>query len=247
MSISLNYGDAYIIHSRNSCVAAFLESDMDWLFFADDDVIFPCGNAGWFNTVTDFNLPEKYAGLHTIDRLLSHGKSFVGGLYFGRNKYGLAMYSEGACNPKEAEFARKGPQDIVKPTRWIATGALLISRQVFLDIERKFPFLGRKKGEKRVHFFSPTEHNLLETVNRTKMLLEEGPMTGEKALKAYEMLEQGVNEARRESSLGAGEDVTLCRRAAACGHIPHVDLGLICGHVSAGTVYGPRNTFPKLQ
>ena len=31
--------------------------------------------------------------------------------------------------------------------------------------------------------------------------------------------------------LGVGEDVSFCLRAQAAGHVPHVDLGLRCGHV----------------
>ena len=34
-----------------------------------------------------------------------------------------------------------------------------------------------------------------------------------------------------------GEDVTFCIRAAAAGHQPHVDLGLICGH-QGSKIYG---------
>lgn len=245
MSTVLNYGDAYVIHSRDACVSAFLESDMDWLLMLDDDLVISCGNAKLFNQYTDFNLPEKFSGLHAVDRLLSHGKTLIGALYFGRNKHGLPMYCEGACNPTEAAYARKAPYDLIKQTRWVATGCLLIHRNVFLDIEKRFPRLGRQKGEQRVNFFSPSEDKIMEVVDRTREMLSNGPMDGEKALRAFEMLEQGAAEARRENSLGQGEDVCFCRRAAASGHVAYVDMGLILGHISSGTVYGPTNTFPK--
>lgn len=245
MAIAMNFGDAFVAHSRSACVDAFLASDMDWIFFADDDMIYPCGNAKWFNGVTEFGLPDAAAGMHAIDRLLASGKSLVGGTYWGRHKYGKAMYAEGCNVPAEAEYARKGPHNVVKPTRWVATGCMLISRIVFLDIERKFPRLGRQVGGKGNHFFSSTEHNIMDLVDRTRAMLSEGTMTGDKALKAYEMLESGVAEAKKESSLGMGEDVAFCRRASAAGHQPHVDLGLICGHVSSSAIYGPRNTLPK--
>jgi hypothetical protein len=34
-----------------------------------------------------------------------------------------------------------------------------------------------------------------------------------------------------ENPLGSGEDVSFCLRAAAAGHQPHVDMGLVCGHI----------------
>lgn len=245
MSIALNFGDAFVAHSRAACVEAFLASDMEWIFFADDDMIYPCGNAKWFNSVTDFALPDNFAGLHAVDRLLASGKSLVGGLYWGRHKYGKAMYAEGCNVPAEAEYARRGPHDQVKPTRWVATGCMLISRQVFLAIEKKFPRLGRQVGSKSNHFFTSTEHSIMDVVDRTRAMLAEGTMDGDKAMKAYQMLESGAAEARKESSLGMGEDVAFCRRASSAGHQPHVDLGLICGHVSSSAIYGPYNTSPK--
>lgn len=245
MSIALNFGDAFVAHSRNSCVDAFLASDMEWIFFADDDVIFPCGNARWYNSVTGFALPERFAGFHAIDRLLSHGKTLCGGLYWGRSAQGKAMYAEGCNQPVEAEYARKGPYDIVKVTRWVATGCLLAHRSVFEDIGKKFPRLAHQIGTKGGNWFSSSEHNLCEVVDQTRAMLANGPMDGNKAMRAYEILERGAAEARKESSLGSGEDVTMCRRAAAAGHAPHIDMGLICGHVSSSTVYGAGNTFPK--
>ena len=56
-------------------------------------------------------------------------------------------------------------------------------------------------------------------------------MTGEKAMKAYEMLEAAATDARTSSTLGMGEDVQFCIRAAQAGHQPHVDFALRCGHI----------------
>lgn len=245
MSIALNFGDSFLAHSRNHCVDAFLASDLEWLLMVDDDMVLPCNNAKWFNGVTGFELPEKFAGLHAVDRLLKHGKTLVGGLYWGRSEQGKAMYAEGCNQPIEAAYARKGPYDIVKVTRWVATGCLLAHRTVFEDISKKFPRLAHQVGGRGGNWFSSSEHNLCEVVDQTRTMLASGPMDGNKAMRAYEMLERGAAEVSKESSLGSGEDVTLCRRAAAAGHQSHIDMGLICGHVSSATVYGPANTFPK--
>jgi hypothetical protein len=130
VTTALNWGDAFVAHSRNSCADLFLASDKEWMLTIDDDMIVPFGNAEWYNAHTRFNFSEKFAGLNALDRLLSHGKTLVGALYFGR-----------------------------------------------------YP----------------------------------------------------------GSSLGMGEDVQFCIRAQEAGHQPHVDMGLIAGHIGH-CVFGPKNT-----
>jgi hypothetical protein len=237
----LNFGDAFVSHSRNTCAELFLASDCEWSLWVDDDMLIPFGNAKWFNAYSGFDLPEKFAGLHAIDRLLSHKKTLVGGLYFGRHPHGAPMYAEGMSNPAEADFARRAPMDVVKPTRWVATGCLLIHRSVFEDIEKKFPKLGRTVGGKHSNFFSSSEHNLMDRIERCRDMLSKGPMDGDKAFKAFQQIEDALRESRNKSSLGMGEDVAFCVRATESGHIPHIDMGLVCGHIGH-MVYGPKNT-----
>lgn len=240
----LNFGDAFVSHSRNTCADLFLASPCDWSIWIDDDMVIPFGNATWFNAYTGANFPERFAGLHAIDRLLSHKKTIVGGLYFGRHPHGAAMYSEGATIPAEKEFARKAPMELVKPTKWVATGCLLVHRSVFLDIEKKFPRLSRGKDGKGGNWFSSSEHSLMDSVDRCRAMLSDGPMTGEKAFKALQILEEAHLKVRSNSSLGMGEDVAFSIRAAEAGHQPHVDLGLVCGHIGH-CVYGSWNTSPR--
>ena len=143
-SSMLNFGDAFIAHSRNSCVDIFLQSPCDWYLTIDDDMIVPFGNAKWFQAHTGFDdFPEKFLGLNAIDRLMSHKKSLVGALYFGRHRNGPPVYNEGGASAEEAAYARRAPYDLVKPTRWVGTGCMLVHRSVFEDIEKKFPRLAR--------------------------------------------------------------------------------------------------------
>jgi hypothetical protein len=51
----LNYGDAFIAHSRNSCADVFLQSDMEWMLTVDDDMLLPYGNAQWYRAYTGWN------------------------------------------------------------------------------------------------------------------------------------------------------------------------------------------------
>lgn len=240
VTTALNWGDAFVAHSRNSCADLFLASDKEWMLTIDDDMIVPFGNAEWYNAHTRFNFSEKFAGLNALDRLLSHGKTLVGALYFGRYPGSFPMYGEGA-NEQEGNYARSGPHDVCKPTRWVGTGCMLIHRSVYEDIEKRFPRLARDGNGKGGNWFSSSEHSIMDWVDKTRKMLSTGPMDGTKAMKAYEMLEAAHLEARSKSSLGMGEDVQFCIRAQEAGHQPHVDMGLIAGHIGH-CVFGPKNT-----
>lgn len=245
-STVLNFGDSFVAHSRNKCADIFLQSDAEYMLTIDDDMVAPFGPAGaeWYNQQTGFNLPKEFASLNAMDRLLSHGVTLVGGLYWGRNKYGSCMYNEAAANPTEAAYARQAPHNLIKATRWVATGCLLVHRNVYEDIERRFPRLARGVNGEGGNWFSTSEHSAMDVIDRTRQMLSEGAMTPEKALRALSMLEEGSADARRNSSLSMGEDVQFCTRAKEAGHTCFVDLGLVCGHLGQ-CCYGPNNTFPK--
>jgi hypothetical protein len=241
MATMLNFGDAFIIHSRNVLVRQFLESGFPWSLWIDDDMIVPWGNATWFNNVTGFGLPEKFAGMHAINRLRSHNKSLVGALYFGRHRGGKPMYCEGCTIAGEEAFARSGPHLTVKPTRWVATGCLLVHRSVYLDIQAKFPELAPRHPREPWNFFTPSEHDLVRHVSAAMNRLEDPHKSAEdKVQEALTLLEAGRKHSRAASYLGQGEDVCFCVRAAQAGHQPFVDLGLLCGH-HGSIVYGAKS------
>lgn len=235
----LNFGDAFVAHTRNRCADVFLKSDLDWMLTIDDDMIVPFGNTEWFNSVTGFNFPEPFASFNAIDRLLSHGKTLIGALYFGRNPGGPAVYGEGMLKGPEIEFARTAPVNRIKPTRWVGTGCMLIHRSVFLDIEKRFPRLARGPNGSGGQWFTSSEHTVMDHFEKIKAMISNGPMTGEKCLKAYEMIEAASADAKNNSTLGIGEDVQFCTRAKQAGHQPFVDFGLCAGHVGSH-IYGPR-------
>jgi len=206
----------------------------------DDDMVVGFGNGAWFNAHTGFDFPEPFASMNALDRLMSHGKTLIGGLYFGRHASAGPVYNEGAANPKEAEYARGAPYNLIKPTKWVGTGCMLIHRSVFEDIEKRFPRIARGPNKKGGQWFTSTEVSLLDRVAQAKESLE-GPLTGEKAYKALTILESALASARQENTLGSGEDVAFCVRASAAGHQAYVDMGLVCGHLGH-CCYGPRNT-----
>lgn len=225
VALMTNFDDAFVAHTRNNLAKAFLQTGFEYCLWIDDDVIFPCGHAHWFKSHCGWpKFPDKFAGFNAIDRLLSHQKTVVGGLYFGRRPGAGPVYAEGMSIKSEADYARTSPHDLAKVTNWIGFGCTLTHRSVFDDIVKKYPALNG-------HWFTSSEHRLLNDVEATIRMLGDGPMDGEKALKAYQMLENAHAHATKVSNMGVGEDVIFCRRAREAGHQIYVDMGLVCGHV----------------
>jgi hypothetical protein len=242
------FGDAFIVHARNQLATDFLASNMAEFFGVDDDMVFPFGNAAFFNLLNDTTLPEKYAGLHSVNRLRSHGKSFVGALYFGRNAYGKAMYAEAMAETPAGRYENQrihsGPTDELKETDWVGTGCYFHTRQVLLDIQEKFPHLAPQHPSEPFHFYSNTADALISSVSEVKVKAQAAvaEIQAGNAERASEVIgdllrqvELAENQALKQNRLHAGEDVLFGTRAKIAGHQPHVDLGLVCGHVGYNT------------
>lgn len=223
MAVSLDFGDAFVAHSRNKLADGFLRTNFEWMLMVDDDNVPPFGNAALYNSFTGFNLPEKFAGMNGIDRLLSHNKTLIGGLYRGRWEHSRPIFAEG---PSVEKWIESGPKDEIRPTKWVGFGFLLMHRSVLLDIEARFPHLARKSDGTGGNWFTSSEHDLRHAV---KSLLDstEELSTGE----MRELLRMAMQTSDRNSNLGVGEDVQLCRRAFQAGHQCYVDTGLIVGHL----------------
>lgn len=229
---TLNFGDAFVAHTRNSIGDTFLASDLEWLLMVDDDMVLPIGSAEVFRAYTGFDFPEKFMSMHVIDRLMSHGKTLVGALYFGRQSLGSpAVFNEAAANKLVGEQFRKCPKDELRQTRWVGTGCMLIHRKVFEDIEKKFPRLARGGDKKGGHWFTSCEAGLLDRLEGLRDGFRGKQLDGQSAYTLLAELEKSLALAKQENTLGYGEDVSFCMRAAAAGHPAFVDLGLRCGHL----------------
>jgi hypothetical protein len=230
---SLHFGDAFVAHTRNSLGDVFLGSSCEWMLTIDDDMVIPFGDANWFKFYTGFNFPEKFMSFNALDRLMSHKRTLVGALYFGRSRGAPPVYAEGQT---EAMHARGGPHDVCKPTRWVGTGCMLISRKVFEDIERVFPRLSRASNGGHGQWFTSTEASLLQDVKTVRDQARSGAPVAAVAAS----LDHLLAIANSQNALGSGEDVSFCLRAAAAGHQPYIDMGLICGHLG-NYCYGPAS------
>jgi len=238
MEVMMHFGDAFIVHTRNKLADRFLETGIPTSVWIDDDMIVPFGNAEYFNQSTGFNFPARYAGMHLINRLLETNKTLIGALYFGRNEKRRPMF--GGADAAEAAFAHTSPHDAVRPVPWVATGALLVRRQVYLDMRGKFPQLAPQMRGEPWNFFSNSETDLTTAADEAMKILNDAASTeAARIAKALELLEKGKKAAFWNSHLSQGEDVTFCKRAAVSGHQPYVDFSLVCGHLG-DYCYGPR-------
>lgn len=155
-----------IVEARNRLATRFMKTNAEWLLFLDDDMVFPCGKAGVYAERWGANVPEPYASMDVISRLIGHGVPLVGGLYFGRHEHSNAQYAEAFNNEKENKYAHKAPYDEIRATRWVATGCMLIHRSVFEAIEEKFPEVVYDDNPAKTNgYFSPIEANCGEDMS----------------------------------------------------------------------------------
>ncbi len=250
----MEYGDAFIVHSREAIAHRFLESGKEWSMWIDDDMIVPMGNAEWFRSKTGMNLPDEFAGLHTVNRLRSHNRSIVGGLYFGRKPHGRAMYYDAlvdsVAGAEENRRAHEAPFNSLRPTKWVGTGCVLINRQVFLDIKEQNPHLAPMFPHEPFHYFTNASDGAMSRFADIEQMVVEakaealaGSASGTTTLltDACKLIADAKKDVVHNSHLMQGEDQTFGIRAGLAGHQSFVDMGLVCGHVGS-IVFGPHNT-----
>ena len=160
MSIeTASYNSLY--HVRNMAAAKAERSGAEWTFWSDADMIHPCGDAAWFKETTENpGIPDVFAGIHSIYRLIGHKKTIVSVAYIEKRKGGAAQFQGGGEEATQAQV-RRGPQNLVIRRDWCGFGGVLIHRSVFADIRAKFPELAvkdayiRRKLNYDFSFFNP--------------------------------------------------------------------------------------------
>lgn len=136
MRIEMRSDDSMITRSRNHLAKRFLDSGCTWSIWFDADMVFPMGQsaAGFYMTITNMrNVDQKFLGFNTIDRLISHGKTIVGGCYWDRRGGGRLIAGGGP------PILHPIPSDTLHPVDFVGTGCLAVHRQVFLDVAEKYP------------------------------------------------------------------------------------------------------------
>ena len=118
---------------RNSLAAWFLAQNMEWAFWMDSDMVLPAGDAKWFNEITKLKIPDPFAGVNSILRMLHHRKKLVGCTYFAKRDGGDAQFA-GGHDPLLVNSLRTRPRDELHATDYVGFGGVLMHRDVLLDI-----------------------------------------------------------------------------------------------------------------
>lgn len=159
----LNYGqkgDTLLVAARNQLVDWFLETTNEYMLMLDSDVIPPIGNPQWFKDHTKWtNCRETAAGFDIVQRLLSHGKDFVGGSYAGRS-IGMAMINQPDLNPRPGTNDKEVAAAIRKQTarglvdsEWVPGGCMLVRRNVLEAVKKRFPNLAPRGKDQHWNWF----------------------------------------------------------------------------------------------
>lgn len=103
-------GDSLVCRARNECLAIFRESNADYLFTLDDDVVLP---------------PDVFP------LLVKANKGMIGGMYLLKTKKNNEMWLSGRTRDEVdlAEWAAKPESEQYIPMDYISTGCVLHSRE----------------------------------------------------------------------------------------------------------------------
>lgn len=129
--------------SRNYLAAWALQRGFEWFFWHDGDMLHPCGDAAYFKKAAGLPiLPDVFAGVNTIYRLLSHrvksgrtDATIVSICYVSRSEKATPQFGGGEL-PTERGEVRRGPFDALREKPWVGFGGVLTHRSVFEDIIR---------------------------------------------------------------------------------------------------------------
>lgn len=155
--------DTNVHFARNRLATRFLESNNEWSFWMDADMIAPLGNPKWFKRRTSSNMADNFAGKSAIEQLTSHsGKLFVSAVYCERNPKRHIVAQPG-MDPRneqqkvEVEEIRRGPQDKLIEVEWVGFGCVAVHRKVFEDVLERVG--GVKSSDPNVphEFFTQTK------------------------------------------------------------------------------------------
>ena len=142
--------DTMIDRSRNMLADRFLKSGCSWSFWVDGDMGAPTGNADYFRWLTaSETINNEAASYDALDRLMTHRKAIVGGVYASRRFHG-ALVCQPEIYPRNhedkllANQIRRGQAQGLADVDWIGFGVALIHKEVFHEIRRKFPQLAPK-------------------------------------------------------------------------------------------------------
>jgi hypothetical protein len=139
--------DTMIDRSRNMLADRFLKSGCKWSIWIDGDMGAPIGKPDYFRWLTNSETVNNEVASHeAVDRLLSHRKAMVGAVYASRRYHG-SLVIQPEIKPRShedkllANQIRRGHGQGLADVEWLGFGCCLVHREVFLEVQRRFPQL----------------------------------------------------------------------------------------------------------
>ena len=152
--------DTMIARSRNMLAQRFLKSNALWSLWIDSDIAAPIANSNWFRWITaSTNIANESCEFDVLERLLSHRKAIVGGVYASRRYHG-SLVIQPEIKPRShedkllANQIRRGQGQGLAAVEWLGFGCCLVHREVFLDVQRRFPQLAPQEEFAPWRFFN---------------------------------------------------------------------------------------------
>jgi hypothetical protein len=155
------HSDTVIHRSRNMLAHRFLASGAAWSLWLDSDMVAPVANPEWFRWITNSQvIPDEVGRYDFLEKLMGNGKAVVGGVYASRRYMGqLVIQPEIKPRSHEDKLLcndiRKGTARGLVEVDWIGFGCALIHREVFLEVQRRFPQLAPTQEFMPWRFFQP--------------------------------------------------------------------------------------------
>jgi hypothetical protein len=153
--------DTVIHRSRNMLAQRFLNSGALWSLWLDSDIVPPIANAEWYRWITgSTTIPDEACRYDVLARLTGHNKAVIGGVYASRRWHGqLVIQPEIRPRSHEDKLLcndlRKGTARGLVEVDWIGFGCALVHREVFLEVQRRFPELAPQVEYGPWRFFQP--------------------------------------------------------------------------------------------
>lgn len=153
--------DTVIHRSRNVLAQRFLKSGAQWSLWIDSDMAAPIANPEWYRWVTGTaTVSDDHSRWDVLQRLQCHNKPIVGGVYASRRYHGqLVIQPEIRPRSHDDKILcndlRKGLSHGLVDVDWVGFGCALIHREVFLELERRFPDLAPQSEYTPWRYFQP--------------------------------------------------------------------------------------------
>lgn len=153
--------DTVIHRSRNVLAKRFLASNATWSLWLDNDIAAPIANPDWFKWVTNAaTITEEQCRYDVLARLTGHNKAIIGGVYASRRYHGqLVIQPEIRPRGHEDKLLcneiRRATARGLAAVEWIGFGCALVHREVFLEVQRRFPDLAPQAEYLPWRFFQP--------------------------------------------------------------------------------------------